>query len=229
MFDQGVVMTETRKVVYGFDISRWQRRINWAAVDRQSFGFCIIRIGVYRSVDPVWPEHYQGAGGAGLLRGAYWAIIPAAYMPDQFEQALEIYMTAQFELPLFFDLEVPHWNGYQGYLKELEEGIRRLDKHNFVRWGIYTNYIFATYNRFHLLQRLADQPLWIAHWNVQKPAVPLPWKGWFIWQYAVAPQRSFRFYQGRLDLDVSTTDKLDTLQKWPYHQIENQTESKPGG
>lgn len=70
-------------------------------------------------------------------------------------------------------VEVSFWGW--AFLTELE----RLMPHH---WKfVYCSPSFADLG---CCAKLGKWPLWVAHWGVSTPAVPLPWKTWHLWQYA---------------------------------------------
>ena len=54
--------------------------------------------------------------------------------------------------------------------------------------------------------KLADCPLWVAHWKVKEPSLPEMWsrsgKSWAVWQYT--SEGSVDGIKGNVDMDYAT-------------------------
>jgi len=72
--------------------------------------FCIIRAGQNVGKDPDWDSNYQGAGAAGMLRGAYWVLDYRKPVTPQIETCLSVLRACPVEIPVWLDVEyVSRW------------------------------------------------------------------------------------------------------------------------
>src|SRR5262245_48557955 len=71
----------------GLDVSYWQGNINWTSVKNAGISFVIIRAGhgdsantglTATGVDVNFAANWAGAKNVGLVRGAYWFVVPSA-------------------------------------------------------------------------------------------------------------------------------------------------------
>lgn len=175
-------------MVSGIDVSHFQRAIDWAAVAAAEVRFCFIKATEgAANIDPRFIQNWQGAGDAGLLRGAYHFFHPTVPAAPQAESFIRTVVRLEpGDLPPVLDLEVPAaWSdvatGARAPLaiQWLETVESRLGATPIV----YLSPAFAT----EILENapaLARFPVWLAHYtDAAAPAVAKPWNSWTFWQY----------------------------------------------
>ena len=159
-----------------------------------SAGYVIVRAGQNLWVDSDFKINWREAKLAGLPRGAYWFYDSRAEPKRQAELWVQQHEGDFGELPLFADLEESYMGPYSGWknwytfierLKQLVSG---------KEIAIYTAYYYWRDNAPNAttqasnLEYFHQYPLWIAHYGVVEPLIPLPWKKgeWLFWQYTEA-------------------------------------------
>lgn len=173
-------MTQAR----GIDVSAWQGLdVQWAEVAAAGYSFAFLKategLG-YR--DATFARNWQATRDAGVLRGAYHflhAQMPARGQAGVFLEALLRAGTLP-DLPCVVDVEIA------GTLKAAQvtdcvcEWIDIVHQATSVRPIVYT---YAAFSRSSLVgERLAECPLWIAHYEVDAPVHSPAWKRWDFWQ-----------------------------------------------
>jgi lysozyme len=104
----------------GVDVSYWQGTINWTTVKNGGINFTIIRAGhgdstdtglTSTGVDTKFASNWAGAKAAGIVRGAYWFVIPSAspslsgHATALAQKFVNTVMPKQGDLPLAIDFE----------------------------------------------------------------------------------------------------------------------------
>ncbi|WOI55483.1 GH25 family lysozyme [Palleronia sp. LCG004] len=70
--DWGAGPAPQRYAIHGIDISRWQRGIDWNRAHEAGISFAFVKATEGGDmIDPAFPGHWEGAGKAGIARGAY--------------------------------------------------------------------------------------------------------------------------------------------------------------
>lgn len=167
----------------GIDVSVFQGKIDWANLP-PGVRFAFIRATSGRLTDRMFETN---ASGCKVPWGAYHAL---AYGSDPKEQAQRFaaVVNGRGELPPVLDFEVcrPGEKASKAVeraeicMDEIEQRVGR-------RVIVYTYPSFM--QRLHDLgadvSRLAERPLWIAHYgrSLKTPKVPKAWSTWHIWQW----------------------------------------------
>ena len=171
--------------IYGIDVSKFQREINWEAVKqmqvekiRISFTFIKATEGITRQ-DAAFKRNWQKAGKAGLVRGAYHFFYSTR---DPIKQAINFRNVVQLEsgdLPPVLDIEM-HNNQPAAVIRSTAKiWLEEMEKAYGVKPIIYTNLKF--YNTY-LGDEFNEYPLWIAHYyQKERPRVN---REWLFWQHS---------------------------------------------
>ena len=171
--------------VHGIDVSKFQKEINWDAVQqmqvdkiRISFAFIKATEGITRQ-DAAFKRNWQKAGEAGLIRGAYHFFYATR---DPLKQAVNFKNVVQLtsgDLPPVLDIEV-HNNQPPAVIRSTAKiWLEELEKAYGIKPIIYTNLKF--YNTY-LGDEFNDYPLWIAHYyQKERPRVD---REWVFWQHS---------------------------------------------
>jgi lysozyme len=192
--------------VRGLDVSKYQTvDIDWDLLRREGYQFVFFRAsGPNRSrnwtgmeKDPHFDTHYERAGNAGLLRGAYHFLV--SDLPRQAAVFVESVGDRPLELGYWGDVE-------EGNLTraKCDAFFEAVDRQIPQMAGIYSRASFLDRIAAHqsdILTKNGQRPLWIAHFDAEQPALPKGWNTWLFWQYTVTPQGTVPSIPGRVDLD----------------------------
>jgi lysozyme len=167
----------------GIDVSVFQGPIDWAAM-APNVRFAFIRATSGRLTDRRFDAN---ASNCRIPWGAYHAL---AYGSDPVEQAQHFtaVVNGRGELPPVLDFEVCRPG------EKASEAVRRAETcMTEIEQRLGRRVILYTYPAFFQrlidlgadVSRLADRPLWIAHYGraLAAPKVPTCWSTWHIWQW----------------------------------------------
>ncbi len=184
----------------GIDVSKHNGEINWEEVKKSGINFAIIRAGygnLTTQKDPCFENNYTKAKEVGIPIGVYWYSYAsdASDAKKEANTCLEIISGKNFEYPIFYDIEEK---------KILDKGQSEVSKiaKNFCTTLKDKGYSCGIYASADPLNNLFDDdcknnfPIWVAHYNVDKPN----YNGkWFIWQYT--SQGNVNGINGNVDLN----------------------------
>jgi lysozyme len=171
--------------IHGIDVSRFQKDINWAAVEQMqvdrihiSFVFIKATEGITRQ-DAAFKQNWQKAKKAGIIRGAYHFFYSTR---DPLKQAINFQNVVQLEsgdLPPVLDIEV-HNNQPAAVIRSTARiWLEEMEKAYGVKPIIYTNIRF--YDAY-LGEEFDKYPLWIAHYyQKERPSTN---RDWLFWQHS---------------------------------------------
>lgn len=172
------------------DVSSLQGVIDWKAVaawrspDGRRIVGVIARAANGDSPDRRHPEYRAGAKAAGLKFGSYGVLYPAGDVGAQARSFLAIVGKVEDdELPPSLDFEV------KGLGQEHDAALRWLavvEPATGRQATVYTGWGFTTGITWPKDSKLAERPLWVAHYTSSAhPLVPSQWSGRFaVWQYS---------------------------------------------
>lgn len=166
--------------VHGIDVSAYQGRIDWPRVAQQRVRFAFIKAsegGTMR--DARFARNWREARAAGILSGAYHYFQPNR---DGGQQAALFIATVPLrpgDLPPVLDVEAPKFHDVAELRREIRQWLTAVEAHYQVRPILYSNY---TFYRHYLAGHFDDYPLWLAHYEVARPALPAG--RWIIWQHS---------------------------------------------
>jgi lysozyme len=166
----------------GIDLSGYQPNVNWAQVAASGITFAFIKATEGTTlVDHTFANHWAGAHGAGLLRGAYHFFRPQLDGAAQARLFLAQLQADPGELPPVLDVE--SGDGAPGAL--VVAGVSAwLDVITPVlgRPLIYTMPGF--WNTLPVIPGIADRAdLWVANWGAKSPAAVKGLPIWKFWQF----------------------------------------------
>ncbi len=178
--------------MFGIDVASYGETVNWSAVKNSGKMYGIVKSTEGVTIkDPSFSRYWQDMKQAGIIRGAYHYFHPLKSDPVQ--QAREFLKTVKLEpgdLPPVLDVETTNGassatvvNAMKLWLLEVMKGIQQ-------QTGKKIKPIIYTYPNFWIntLKNPSDFstfPLWIAHYDVEKPWIPSSWGegNWAIHQY----------------------------------------------
>jgi lysozyme len=176
------------KMIKGIDISKWDGKFDAAKAKEAGVKFVYIKAtGGELFVDVRFQENRAACKAAGLVFGLYHYIVWTTPPVDQVQYFIKAVEGDWGQLPPILDFEERQKDA-QGVAHVPTDAASRL-------WlmlqilrtaygkngGIYTGPDYWK-NYGNADKAWAQFPLWIAHWRVEKPDVPLPWKSYFMWQ-----------------------------------------------
>jgi GH25 family lysozyme M1 (1,4-beta-N-acetylmuramidase) len=185
----------------GIDVSYWQGAINWTSVKNAGITFAIIRAGhgdsantglTATGVDVNFATNWAGAKAAGIVRGAYWFVVPSAspsLSANAISLATKFVNTVQpkeGDLQLAIDLESNSNSltkaDMQTWMQACVNQIKAMTHRTSM---IYCGQSFWGANMPSTATNMGC-PLWVANWNVTSPAIPAAWTGtsYAFWQYS---------------------------------------------
>ncbi len=191
----------------GVDVSEYQGTIAWAQVAQtKAFAYASVGDGITHS-DPTFLTNYAGIKKVGMKAGAYLFFRPAQDPTQQanilVSQVLKAGLAPGDLVPMI-DVEVSDGKTGQEIAASLQTAVDVVKKALFVTPVIQTDAPF--WNDQIGSAAFASIPLWIAHWTVNCPTLPLPWKDWAFWNYTGSGTVPGINYQ--VDLDRSNGASL---------------------
>jgi len=165
----------------GVDVSAYQdQEVRWAELARNGYSFAFIRLSHGFSLDVHAWRHLNQSQGQGLLRGVYHYLSSQYGGRQQARFFHALWNDQSLELPPVVDVESEALTPQQ--IRDFVERFHELSG----RWPM----IYTSKGKW---ERIAgrnavwakDCPLWVAHYNVDKPALPDIWTSWEFWQHGV--------------------------------------------
>ena len=186
----------------GIDISYCQTNVNWNVL---KVDFVLIRAGYGKYAyqkDTMFETHYNNACSKNIPKGAYWYsyAMSEAEAIEEAKACIAVLKGKKFEYPIYFDVEEQKQFALgkakvsaiiKAFCTTMEEAGYWVGLYTNVNW--YVNVIADD-----IKTRYA---IWIAHWNVTKPAISGPYG---IWQYTSGG--TINGVSGRCDLDYAYVD-----------------------
>ena len=152
--------------VYGIDVSHYQREIDWKLVRENEVAFAFVKATEGRSLrDRQFQNNWEGAGAAGIVRGAYHFYLPHLDAELQAENFISTVTLSAGDLPPVLDVEVRGKKPVDQLRKDLKVWLDQVEKAYGVKPVIYTGYKFYV---DYLAGHFDDYHLWIAHYKVPK-------------------------------------------------------------
>lgn len=197
----------------GVDVSHHNGTIDWPALAGAGYSFAFIKASEGSTfTDPNFRRNWSGAGRAGILRGAYHYFRPS--------------IAAEPQLQHFLDVMGPLGPGDLQPVLDFEESddIRAskvIDRAAAMLFGIadrtgrdpiiYSYPFFYKYTLGDPTLFAGQYPLWIAHYDVPRPALFGGWPYWSFWQFTSTGRAPG--IAGRVDLNYFN-GKLGQLRKF---------------
>ena len=166
--------------VKGVDVSKYQGSIDWNAVKAGGTDFAFIRVSDgANSPDSYFAKNWDGAKGAGLVRGAYQFFRPAQDAAGQADLLVKAIGTLDdADITPVLDVEVTDGVSSLVLQQRMHTWLDAVESALGRKPLVYT----ASYMAGTLGSGFADYPLWVANWGVSCPKLPTPWSKWSFWQ-----------------------------------------------
>jgi len=171
--------------VHGIDVSKWQRRVDWARVKRMKVGGISIRFAFIKATEGSWMEdpefdiNWDNARKQNIIRGAYHFFLPNVSPKDQAAKFIRTVKLRSGDLPPVVDVEDPKGMTKLQVRRYTKEFLDLLEKYYHVRPILYSNRDF--YKQYFVGQPdFAGYRFWIAHYHVSDFNMPgdEPWQFW---------------------------------------------------
>lgn len=199
----------------GCDISHWNGDVDFAKMKAAGASFVIIKASQSGWEDMHFRRYWKAAKEAGLLRGAYHYLDWTRPVLDQAHFFVSVLMDDPGELPPVLDFEERHniparnpaWSAATIFLKTVELALK-------VKPMLYSSPGFlAEYGPTAGGEQ--PWPLWIAHYGVATPTLPIGWKRWEFWQYtAKGDGKLYGCESKNVDLNYFNGTVEELLQKY---------------
>jgi lysozyme len=192
--------------VRGLDVSKYQTvNINWDLLRREGYRFAFFRASgpdkprnwTRLEKDPHFDIHYERAGNAGFVRGAYHYLLP------DLQRQAAFFVESVGDKPL----EANYWGDVEQHgltVEKCDAFFDALDGHIGRMAGIYSRASFL--NRIgaeqsEIVTVRGQRPLWVAHHGASQPTLPRGWSTWQFWQYLVTERGAVPSIPQRVDLN----------------------------
>lgn len=162
------VRVPLRYAIHGIDVSRHNSRINWDRVKQVQVNGVPLQFVFIKATegatlgDKSFVKNWQGAGEAGLRRGAYHFYHPTRDPIKQADNFIRRVTLEPGDFAPVLDFEVMNGQPDNQILRDLQIWLSAIEEHYHQKPIIYTNAYL--YNRF-IKDHLADYPLWIADYS----------------------------------------------------------------
>ncbi|PYE85573.1 glycoside hydrolase family 25 protein [Pseudoroseicyclus aestuarii] len=174
--------------VHGIDVARYQDPLDWRRAQQAGVSFAFIKATEGAdNVDAAFREHWNGAGAAGVPRGAYHFYYFCAPAADQARNFIRMVPRIPGDLPPVLDLE---WNPFSPTCtwrppaatvrSEVQIWLDMVERHFGQSPVIYTAIDFWETNE---LWRLGDYDFWLRS-VAADPSERYANARWVFWQYS---------------------------------------------
>ncbi|MEV0556711.1 lysozyme [Streptomyces sp. NPDC050597] len=178
----------------GHDVSSHQKNVNWSSAKSKGAKFVYVKATeshTYRN--PYYNQQYNGARGAGIVRGAYHFALP--HKSSGTKQAAYFVRNGGWRadgwtLPPALDIEYNPYGKKKCYglskarmvswIKAFSDEVRRQTGRRPV---IYTTYNWWKMCTGNSAAFAANHPLWLARYSSTAGSLPSGWNFWTFWQY----------------------------------------------
>ena len=169
--------------IRGIDVSDYQPNVNWQAVAKGGILFAFVKSTEGATlVSQTFARNWAAMKAAGIQRGAYHFFRPESSIQGQVDLFLKTVKLEAGDLPAVLDLENTGGLSADELCDRATTWLEAVEKATSMRPIIYT---YPGFWDNLGTQRLADYPLWIAHYtSADEPWVPGGWKTWTFWQYS---------------------------------------------
>lgn len=171
---------------FGTDISQYQGPVDWSKLASHK-EFAFIRASHGREADDSFGVNWSAAKSVGMIRGPYHFFNPRQSVEHQLKAFVGgVRKLEAGDLPPVVDIEKPSlWRGIklEDRSKLVMQWIQGVEKAFGVKPIIYSSPKFLQDN-FGDATALKQYPVWVAHYNVDKPALPQTWQHSRFWQFS---------------------------------------------
>lgn len=196
--------------VLGADVSEYDDPIDWQKLALVK-PFVIMRASHGLHHDVTFAAYWAEAKKLDLLVGAYHYVDPTLPFADQLRYFVQTVKLQKGDLYPILDLEEPPlWKHMPpaNRIKYILKWAQALEHIYGVKPIIYLSPSFVQdIIGIKEADALKDYPLWVAHYNIPFPWVPIPWTKFIMWQYSETG--ACPGIKGPCDLDVAPGTMAD--------------------
>ena len=150
--------------VYGVDVSKYQKDIDWQKVRANEISFAFLKATEGATLQDVsFKRNWEEARRAGILCGAYHFYRPHLKPEVQARNFISLVKLQPGDLPPVLDVEVKGRKSKELLRRDLQVWLRQVEQAYGIKPIIYTNY---TFYKDYLAGHFDDYHLWIAHYKV---------------------------------------------------------------
>lgn len=184
--------------VHGIDISHYQKKVNWKAVQADSIDFVFIKATEGENfLDPNFFENWRNAKVNNLVRGAYHFYRPSVLSSVQAKHFIKVVKLSKGDFPPVLDLEVSDNRPTSIVLKGVKNWLQIIEKHYGVQPIIYVNQNW--YDDI-IKDNFPNYTIWMAAYRTYPRPFLSDKKQWTIWQYT--NKGRIKGIEGAVDLNV---------------------------
>jgi lysozyme len=196
----------------GCDVSKWQGRTDFAGMYQAGARFVFLKASQAMYTDARFIEYYQAARQTPLLIGMYHYLDWTKPAADQAMHFADLIHSYPPDLPPALDYEerngAPDRKSAAAAATEFMSAVESLAGKPMMAYtspGYWAEYGVTT-------AWFAGHPLWIAHYGVTQPTVPLPWLSWRFWQFTSSGDGALYGVESKqIDLDYYNGAEQDLL------------------
>ncbi|MCX7697442.1 MAG: GH25 family lysozyme [Bacteroidales bacterium] len=168
--------------IYGIDISRYQKKINWEKLSRFRYKHVTISFIMIKAtegtnyVDPFFHDNWKNSKKYGFITGAYHYFKPHQ---DPIIQMNNFLKTVSFSPGDFIVVDIEEYPIYISkatFQNNIMKALQYVEEKLKTKPILYTNVSF--YRQYFMNKRFEKYPLWIAHYYQQSPPSDIPWVFW---------------------------------------------------
>lgn len=196
---------------FGFDVSEYQRKINWEKTYhiKESFelSFVFIRSTAGKNkIDKRFKENWKAAKDRNLIRGAYHYYRPNENSIEQAENFIKTVRLQKGDLPPVLDIErLPKSQSLDSLKVGLRRWLKKVENHYKVKPILYSG---ERYYKDFLRKEFSDYPLWIANYNFWRNDLE---SDWMFWQFT--EKAKIEGINGMVDINIFNGDKNKLMLK----------------
>lgn len=170
-------------LTFGLDVSQYQGKINWEAIDSVENNFKLHYVLIRASagnnkVDSHYKTNWKAAKKQKLIRGAYHYYRPNENSIEQAENFIKTVQLSKGDLPPVLDIEqLPKNQSIANLKKGLQRWLDKVETHYKVKPIIYTGEKY--YENF-LKEEFEGYTFWIANYNFFVDEIK---DDWLFWQF----------------------------------------------
>jgi len=188
----------------GIDVSAYQGAIDWRRVHAAGVVFAFARVSDGLDADSRFAANFAAMRRAHIKRGAYQYFRASEDADAQADLAIRaIRHAGAADIPLVADVETDDGETREVLHAKLRRWLARVEKRTHRRPLIYTSPSLGAI----LDGNFGDWPLWVAHYDVDCPALPDGWTAWTFWQHSQTGR--IDGITGDVDLDHFAGTKKD--------------------
>lgn len=194
------VLSKHKNMVYGFDVSEYQGKIDWKKSntidDTFPLDFVFIRATAGKNkVDSKYKQNWEQAKKHKFIRGAYHYYRPNENSIEQAENFIKTVKLRSGDLPPVLDIEkLPKEQSLDSLKVGLRRWLNKIEKHYKVKPIIYSG---ESYYSDFLEDEFSEYTFWIANYNFFVENIKDEWTFWQFTEKATVPG-----IKGKVDVNV---------------------------